>query len=32
MKRAGAYDDVKRVIDTKKIKTGKGKLRNKRYS
>jgi len=32
MKRAGAYDDVKKVIDTKKIKTGKGKLRNKRYS
>jgi ribosomal protein L4 len=32
MKRAGAYDDVKKVIDTKKITTGKGKLRNKRYS
>jgi ribosomal protein L4 len=32
MKRAGAYEDVKRVIDTKRISTGKAKLRNKRYA
>lgn len=31
MKRAGAYDDVKKVVETRKIKAGKGKLRNKRY-
>jgi ribosomal protein L4 len=31
MKRAGAYDDVKKVVETKKLKAGKGKLRNKRY-
>lgn len=32
MKRAGAYDDVKKVIESKRVKAGKGKLRNKRYA
>lgn len=32
LKRLGAYDDVKRVIRGKKIRAGKGKLRNRRYT
>lgn len=32
MKRAGAYDDVKKVIASKRVKAGKGKLRNRRYA
>jgi len=28
----GAYDDVERAIDSKKIRAGKGKLRNRRYT
>jgi len=31
LKRFGAYDDVKKVIDTKSIRAGKGKMRNRRY-
>jgi large subunit ribosomal protein L4e len=31
LKRAGAYDDVKKVIENRRIKAGKGKLRNRRY-
>jgi large subunit ribosomal protein L4e len=31
LKRLGAYDDVKRVVLGKKIRAGKGKLRNRRY-
>jgi len=31
LKRVGAYDDVQKVIDTKAIRAGKGKLRNRRY-
>lgn len=31
LKSLGAYDDVERVMDTKKIRAGKGKLRNRRY-
>jgi len=32
LKRAGAYEDVKKVVETRRIRAGKGKLRNKRYS
>jgi len=28
----GAYDDVERAIDSKQIRAGKGKLRNRRYT
>jgi len=31
LKRFGAYEDVERVIDSKSIRPGKGKLRNRRY-
>lgn len=31
LKRFGAYDDVKKVIDTKGMRAGKGKMRNRRY-
>jgi len=31
LKRFGAYDDVERVANTKVIRAGKGKLRNRRY-
>lgn len=31
LKRFGAYEDVKKVTDTKTIRAGIGKLRNKRY-
>ncbi|CAI5497745.1 unnamed protein product, partial [Closterium sp. Naga37s-1] len=31
LKRIGAYDDVAKVIATKKIRPGKGKMRNRRY-
>jgi len=31
LKRLGAYDDVERVANSKVIRPGKGKLRNKRY-
>jgi large subunit ribosomal protein L4e len=31
LKRFGAYEDVERVANTKTIRAGKGKLRNKRY-
>jgi large subunit ribosomal protein L4e len=31
LKAIGAYDDVQRCIDTKKIRAGKGKLRNRRH-
>jgi len=31
LKKLGAYDDVRRVIVGKKIRAGKGKLRNRRY-
>lgn len=31
LKRFGAYEDVQKVIDTKRIRAGKGKLRNRRY-
>lgn len=31
LKRLGAYDDVKKVIDTKGMRAGKGKMRNRRY-
>lgn len=31
LKSLGAYDDVERVIDTKTVRAGKGKLRNRRY-
>jgi len=27
----GAFEDVRRVVNSKKIRAGKGKLRNKRY-
>lgn len=27
----GAYDDVEKVVDSKKIRAGKGKMRNRRY-
>lgn len=32
LRRIGAYDDVKKVIDTKSIRAGKGKLRGRRYN
>jgi len=32
LKKIGAYDAVKRVIDTKHVRAGKGKSRNRRYS
>lgn len=32
MKRIGAYEDVQRVIDSKSLRAGKGKMRNKRYA
>jgi len=32
LKRIGAYDDIKRVVASKTIRAGKGKLRNKRYN
>lgn len=31
MKRFGLYDDVRKVAETKKLRAGKGKLRNRRY-
>lgn len=31
LKSLGAYDDVERVIDTKTMRAGKGKLRNRRF-
>jgi len=31
LRRIGAYDDVERVINTKNVRPGKGKLRNRRY-
>lgn len=31
LKSLGAYDDVERVMETKVIRAGKGKLRNRRY-
>lgn len=31
LKSLGAYDDVERVIETKSIRAGKGKLRNRRF-
>jgi large subunit ribosomal protein L4e len=31
LKRFGAYEDVQKVIDSKNLRAGKGKLRNKRY-
>jgi len=31
LKRFGAYEDVERVINTKSLRPGKGKLRNRRY-
>lgn len=31
LKALGAYDDVERVIETKTIRAGKGKLRNRRF-
>lgn len=32
LKGLNAYDDVKKCIDSKKIRSGKGKLRNRRYT
>lgn len=31
LKALGAYDDVERVIETRKMRAGKGKLRNRRF-
>lgn len=31
LKSLGAYDDVERVMDTRKVRAGKGKLRNRRF-
>ena len=31
LKRFGAYDDVKKVIRSKVLRSGKGKMRNRRY-
>jgi len=31
LKKVGAYEDVKKVIDTKGMRAGKGKMRNRRY-
>jgi large subunit ribosomal protein L4e len=31
LKQFGAYEDVQKVVDSKTIRAGKGKLRNKRY-
>ena len=31
LKRFGAYDDVLKVIKTKAVRAGKGKMRNRRY-
>jgi len=31
LKAVGAYDDAKRALDSKKIRAGKGKYRNRRY-
>ena len=31
LKRFGAFDDVERVVDAKVVRSGVGKLRNKRY-
>lgn len=31
LKRFGAYEDVQKVIDSKTLKAGRGKIRNKRY-
>lgn len=31
LKQIGAYEDVQKVIDSKTLRAGKGKLRNKRY-
>ena len=31
LKNIGAYDDIKKVIDSKTLRAGKGKLRNRRY-
>lgn len=32
LKRLGAYDDVQKCVDSKKVRAGKGKLRNRRYT
>lgn len=32
LKRYGAFSDVKRVVDSKTLRSGKGKLRNRRYA
>lgn len=32
LKRFGAYDDVQKVADSKQIRRGKGKMRNRRYT
>ena len=31
MKRFDAYEDVKKVVNAKSLRAGKGKLRNRRY-
>ena len=31
LKKLGAYDDVERVMETRKVRAGKGKLRNRRF-
>jgi ribosomal protein L4 len=31
LKRIGAFDDVRKVVDTKGMRAGKGKMRNRRY-
>mmetsp|Transcript_18966 Transcript_18966/g.26959 ORF Transcript_18966/g.26959 Transcript_18966/m.26959 type:complete len:384 (-) Transcript_18966:175-1326(-) len=31
LKSLGAYEDVEKVVDSKKIRAGKGKMRNRRY-
>ena len=32
LKKLNAYDDVQKCIDSKKIRAGKGKMRNRRYT
>jgi large subunit ribosomal protein L4e len=31
LKAFGAYEDVQKVIDSKNLRAGKGKMRNRRY-
>lgn len=31
LRRVGAYEDVEKVVDTKTLRAGKGKLRNRRW-